>query len=236
MHLDETPLFAPLPGQGGVAVSIRLDEVELRHLKVLRLQQRDTLDLVDGKGGTVRGEVLDPKRGEIVLTEPVRRTPRPSGPSLAVAVLKGGDLEDVFDHASQLPLNCFTPIWTSYTQHSRKPEVIEGMLRRLRLKARTALKQSRQLWCVEVHPPEFLEDWLKKIDETIWLLDEQGVPASQLPHTPSPWILSGPEGGFSPAELELISAHHRTLSLSLGTTRIRARTAPLLALGGWISR
>ena len=46
-------------------------------------------------------------------------------------------------------------------------------------------------------------------------------------------ILVGPEGGFSPTELELLAAQDFTLGVSLGPRILRAETAAAAALSCW---
>ena len=57
MHLDETPLFAPLKGLDAGSEAI-LDDSELAHLKVFRLEAGDTLELVDGNDEVAYSTVI----------------------------------------------------------------------------------------------------------------------------------------------------------------------------------
>ena len=79
-----------------------------------------------------------------------------------------------------------------------------------------------------------LKDWLKTVEGTLVLCDINGQ--SQLENLDSnvpTTLLIGPEGGFSEKEIELIKnvPNAKTQLLKLGNTRLRARTAALLALG-----
>lgn len=68
------------------------------------------------------------------------------------------------------------------------------------------------------------------------LLEMSGMPADKICWKESPWPLSGPEGGFSERELQLILKHKSVIPLSLGKTRLRAKTAPIVALGALTAR
>ncbi len=238
MNFTETALFAPLPAGCGEGEFLLLEEEEKRHLQVLRLSKGDRFQLLDGVGGEATAELLDPKKGMVQLVSSVTHHPRPHSPSIAVSLLKSGDLEELFEHASQLPLQQFQPLWSDYSQQSRKSGSTDSLLRRLRSKARVALKQSRQFWMTEILKPVELSCWLESIsgEEMILLLEMSGMPAEKICLKESPWLLSGPEGGFSERELRLISNHKNVIPLSLGKTRLRAKTAPIVALGALTAR
>ena len=89
-------------------------------------------------------------------------------------------------------------------------------------------------WETEIEGPIELKDWLKTVEGTLVLCDINGQ--SQLENLDSnvpTTLLIGPEGGFSEKEIELIKnvPNAKTQLLKLGNTRLRARTAALLALG-----
>ncbi|MBO7500464.1 MAG: 16S rRNA (uracil(1498)-N(3))-methyltransferase [Fibrobacterales bacterium] len=230
MHLDETPLFAPLEGLEAGSTLV-LDDAELAHLKVFRLNAGDTLDLVDGRGRSARARTLNAKRGELVLEEILAdERVRPAEPALAIGALKGNALEEVLDHCAQMPLRALQPLWCDHGQRAKGADAAEGLEKRLRAKARVALKQSRRLWATEILPPKSLDEWLAGAPGTIVLLDEEGERAPELPGAASGlWLLCGPEGGFSARELGLVGPD--AVKLSLGPTRLRAKSAPIFALG-----
>ena len=230
MHLDETPLFAPLEGLEAGSTLV-LDDAELAHLKVLRLNAGDTLDLVDGRGRSARARTLNAKRGELVLEGILAdERVRPAEPALAIGALKGNALEEVLDHCAQMPLRALQPLWCDHGQRAKNADAAEGLEKRLRAKARVALKQSRRLWATEILPPKSLDEWLAGSPGTVVLLDEDGERAPELPGAESGlWLLCGPEGGFSARELGLVGPD--AVKLSLGPTRLRAKSAPIFALG-----
>ncbi len=84
--------------------------------------------------------------------------------------------------------------------------------------------------------PAFLDAWEPR--RPLFVCDERGAldrtvePLSRaLPVPPTGvGVLVGPEGGFSPAEFELLAAHEAVAFASLGQNILRAETAAMAAL------
>lgn len=80
--------------------------------------------------------------------------------------------------------------------------------------------------------PAFLDAW--EPSSPLFVCDERGgaLPLSRaLPEPPAGvGVLVGPEGGFSPAEFELLAAHEAVAFASLGSNILRAETAAMAAL------
>ena len=125
-------------------------------------------------------------------------------------------------------------------------ELIKKSIHMNRLKNRLqaqiieASEQCERLDIPQLFEPQNLNYVLKNWDNSrvLYLMDErrQGVCAAKAfgDHAKNPSaILIGPEGGFSEKEIELIKnvPNAKTQLLKLGNTRLRARTAALLALG-----
>lgn len=69
-------------------------------------------------------------------------------------------------------------------------------------------------------------------DQVFWLHEGSGTrPLRQLltPELIPTWVISGPEGGLSPAEQQWLQAHTGWHASGLGTRILRAETAPLVA-------
>ncbi|MAR79034.1 MAG: 16S rRNA (uracil(1498)-N(3))-methyltransferase, partial [Rhodospirillaceae bacterium] len=45
--------------------------------------------------------------------------------------------------------------------------------------------------------------------------------------------LVGPEGGYSPEEIEMLSKHSNSKSISLGNLTLRSETAAIVMLSRW---
>ena len=83
-------------------------------------------------------------------------------------------------------------------------------------------------------PIEF-DKWLKDYQGDLILCDIDGERNLKLDDAPTKPItlLVGPEGGFSPREIEAVKSfkNGKVHLLNLGNTRLRARTAAVIALG-----
>ncbi|HSQ41573.1 MAG TPA: RsmE family RNA methyltransferase [Fibrobacteraceae bacterium] len=208
---------------------------ESRHaVKVFRHHEGDLLRIGDGAGVQALGRVISaqPEECRLEITGEVRIAPKPRI-HLAVAALKDDDLEEVMETCGQLPLGSLTVLRTA---HSLEPRAsgMERTLRRLEMKSLAAFKQSMKPWLTTVQGPVALASWLQQVSSKIILCDSTGAP--ELPRnlhgaqSGDLVLLIGPEGGFSPEEIAFFRAREAAV-LSLGSTRLRAKTCPIVALG-----
>ncbi|WP_407539909.1 16S rRNA (uracil(1498)-N(3))-methyltransferase [Deinococcus radiomollis] len=203
---------------------------ESQHLRVLRLRPGATLRVFDGQGAEADATLirLDEGGAMLELGEAVqnnRETPQPI--TLAVALLKGDKLSDVVRAGTELGVTTFQLL---QTRHADVPEIGEQKLVRLRRIAAEASKQSRRAVTPEVLAP---------VPLTRLTLVGQGFlahPGSTARLTETlDWqtavtLVSGPEGGFSDAEVAALTALGFT-AITLGPRILRAETAPLALLG-----
>ena len=225
----DTRLLARFDSLAGLGV---LDATEAHHLRVLRAQPGDLLELCDGAGRMAFGELLTLGReqAEVRLVEVNLANAAPRL-HLAVGLLKGKDPEEVVEDCTQLPVASIQFLWTDHCQVPRQRS-LGHLLERLREKARAGLKQSRQEWLCTIPEPLPLQEWLSNFPSNAQglVLDPEGLPKPTLPRERPLWLAIGPEGGFSPREQAQMRIHPAFAPLSLGKTRLRARTAPLFAL------
>ncbi|GGJ75037.1 16S rRNA (uracil(1498)-N(3))-methyltransferase [Deinococcus aquiradiocola] len=207
-----------------------LDPQESQHLRVLRLRVGAQVQVFDGEGGEARATVIRLDEGGAMLelgerVENDRETPQPV--TLAVALLKGDKLSDVVRAATELGV---ARVQLLQTRYADVPEIGDAKLVRLRRVAAEASKQSRRAVTPDVLAP---------IPVSKLVLDGQGFlahPGSAARVTDSlDWsapvtFVSGPEGGFSDAEVAALTASG-FVSVTLGPRILRAETAPLALLG-----
>ena len=95
-----------VPGVNSTLALVELPEDEAEHLvRVLRLGVGDEIDVIDGRGGLWRAEVVQAGKKSAVIRPLEPGTPaRELGPniSLVVSVLKGDKLDDVVRDAVML--------------------------------------------------------------------------------------------------------------------------------------
>jgi 16S rRNA (uracil1498-N3)-methyltransferase len=207
-----------------------------RHLfRARRLAAGERLRVVDGEGRARWGEVVRVGRAAAVVAlggpaaanEPALRL------ELLVATLRPERAAWLVEKATELGAAA-----VRFLNTERAPRGFgEGTLARLRRVAAAAVEQCHRARRPEVSGPHPLADLprLAAAARRRWLLDPQGPafdrPApSPAPGGPPPMdaLLVGPEGGWSPAELDLLAAAgwHR---ISLGPRVLRIETAALAA-------
>jgi len=216
-----------------------LDSDESHHaVKVFRHRVGDLLALCDGKGlqATARLTQANEKRAEVEILEIQVPTPAPRV-HLALAALKDADLEEVMDHCAQLDVTSVTILRTDHSLEPRESN-LQRTVRRMEMKSLAGLKQSRKSWLTQVHGPIPIKEWLLSSTHQLVLCDLGGK--ANLGNAISIQeqeisVLVGPEGGFSPFETEAI-LQKGALILTLGNTRLRARTCPMIALGAILAQ
>ena len=217
-----------------------LDENESAHaVKVCRAAQGDVLELCDGQGHFAHGTIVvaDPRACQVEISQV--ETPKPQKPllNLAIACLKDDALEEVVFHAAQTEIASITFLRTDYSQEPKNSD-LHKLVRRSELKSLVSLKQSKKPWLTEICGPVEFKEWLKSYRGDLILcdVDVTADPASdkKCDETSTPvTLLVGPEGGFSPEEIRMTKdfTGGKSYALNLGNTRLRARTAAIVALG-----
>ena len=238
MKTPDSRFYCPLISVG----TIILDENESSHaVRVCRAANGDTLQLCDGLGHYADATITkaDAKACEVrvdtVEDAPFKR-PRLN---LGIACLKDDALEEVVFHAAQTETDSIIFLRTDYSQEPKNSD-LKKTVRRAELKSLVSLKQSKKPWMTRIEGPIEFDKWLKDYQGDLILCDIDGERQLDLEEgsadgTPAKPItlLVGPEGGFSPREIEAIKAFKNgdIHLLNLGNTRLRARTAAIIALG-----
>mgnify|MGYP004447196565 FL=1 len=211
-----------------------LDENESSHaIKVCRGTVGDVLQLSDGKGHFADGAIVEANaKACIVQVESVQTVSveRPKL-SLAIACLKDDALEEVVFHAAQTEIDRIVFLRTEYSQEPKNSDLKKNV-RRAELKELVSLKQSQKPWLTQIEGPFEFKEWLACYRGDLILCDIDGQGGMQIPTKPTT-LLVGPEGGFSPNEIQMIKDYPKgdVRLLKLGNTRLRARTAAIVALG-----
>jgi 16S rRNA (uracil1498-N3)-methyltransferase len=183
--------------------------------RVLRLRPGAPIVLCDGRG-TWRSAVL----GEPVAwtADPVSE-PRPD-PSLSVSVaLPKGDRADwLIQKVTEIGIDHIVLIETDFSVVRWNATKVPHHLERLRRIVRAAGAQSRRAWLPDLHGPVPLAEAAAMAGSVF------AVPGSGPVPPACRNILIGPEGGWSPAELDGAKA-----TVGLGPQILRVETAALVA-------
>ncbi len=239
MKTPDSRFYCPLITAG----TITLDENESSHaVRVCRACVGDTLQLSDGAGHFADAiiEVADAKACVVRVDTVIEAAnPRPRV-SLGIACLKDDALEEVVFHAAQTEIDKIIFLRTDFSQEPKNSD-LKKTVRRAELKSLVSLKQSKKAWLTGIEGPVEFDKWLESYNGELVLCDIDGERQLDLDSDGSGanenaaliTLLVGPEGGFSPREIEAIKnfKNGQVHLLNLGNTRLRARTAAIIALG-----
>ncbi len=227
---------------------IVLDEDNSRHIvQVLRMKPGERLQLTDGKGNLLKVRLVDDhkKRAVVKLEEAVSPAPPQKKVSIAISLLKNANRFEWFlEKAMELGVTEILPLLCERTekQHFRQDRMQAILV--------SAMLQSQQAWLPGLEQPapfrQVVEDSRQDRrfiahcieDEKISLREAIRAGIDPLhagatgntarPVHGSSLILIGPEGDFSPNEIEL-ALEQGFIPVTLGETRLRSETAGVAA-------
>ena len=238
MKTPDSRFYCPLISVG----TIVLDENESSHaVRVCRAANGDILQLCDGLGHYADATIIkaDAKACEVrvdAVEDAAAKRPRIN---LAIACLKDDALEEVVFHVAQTETDSIVFLRTDYSQEPKNSD-LKKTVRRAELKSLVSLKQSKKAWMTRIEGPTEFDKWLKDYQGDLILCDIDGERNLKLDESAAEnasakpiTLLVGPEGGFSPREIEAVKSftNGKVHLLNLGNTRLRARTAAVIALG-----
>jgi 16S rRNA (uracil1498-N3)-methyltransferase len=229
----------PTPLATGLTLS--LPPGAARHVQVLRLQPGDVITLFNGEGGEFDATVSRMGRSDVEVEVGAHR-PVERETARAVHLLAGITANDRMDwlveKATELGVASITPLVAERSVLKLKGERAEKKLAHWQGVAVAAAEQCGRNRVPSIHPAVTLAEWVKKAppgERWVLSLSEGTQPVAQvldqapkMPETPVT-VLSGPEGGLSPAE-ELAALSAGFLPVTLGPRVLRAETAPLAVL------
>ncbi len=219
-----------------------LSAEEIHHaLHVLRLKAGDTLNAFDGRGHEAQCAIAEITKDTVRL-KVLTQTTTPALPfriTLAQAIPKKS-MDLIVQKATELGVASIVPLASERTLVKLDDD--SKKMDRWREIALESCKQCGNNWLPEIQPPQKARDFLASLPQSdlklIASLQPDAKPlktilsgASALGHsgTSSVLILIGPEGDFTPAELNLAKSAG-CLPLSLGPLVLRAETAAIYTL------
>jgi 16S rRNA (uracil1498-N3)-methyltransferase len=209
-----------------------LSETESNHcVRVLRLTVGDTALLTDGRGALYQARIAadNPKRCELTITAILPAAgKRPYYLQMAVAPTKNIErYEQLIEKATEIGVDAITPL---LCEHSERRTVNLPRLEKCMI---AAMKQSLKTRLPLLAPPVAFSDFIRQpFDGEKYI----GCCRDDVPRTPF-WpslppggrmlALIGPEGDFSPTEMQLaLQASFRPVTF--GDSRFRVETAGML--------
>ncbi|WP_114783412.1 16S rRNA (uracil(1498)-N(3))-methyltransferase [Botryobacter ruber] len=209
-----------------------LPEEESKHCtRVLRLQQGDTVYLVDGKGGRYTAMIMEVHHKKCrlqVIDKQQEYGQLPYVAQIAVAPTKNMDRMEWFvEKAVEIGIS---EIFFLECDHSERKNI---RLDRLEKIAVSAMKQSQKGYLPLLHPMMPYKHFVQiSVPEQTFIahLEEDATKSLKEYYTPGKphCILIGPEGDFSEPEIKL--AYEAGIRpITLGKSRLRTETAALVA-------
>ena len=198
--------------------------------RVLRLADGDQLLLLDGLGVQVRCRL---EGGDCVVMERRATTGEPTH-KLTVwqALLKGDHLEPVVRHGTELGIARFGLF---VSERSVARDLSPRKLERLRAVAREAAEQSERGIVPPVDAAVTFAEAIKAAAPGSVLLFERHEGSRLTEMGPPPSVFIGPEGGFSPGEVE--AAERAGLAIAgLGPRILRSESVAVAVAAAILSR
>ncbi len=230
---------------------VALDDGQANYLlRVMRLGAGDHVRVFNGRDGEWRAELVDVtgKRANFRPIEQTREQTKSDGPGLTLlfAPVKKAETALIIEKATELGVRTIQPVTTEFTQ----TRTIR--LDRLEKVIVEASEQTERLDLPFLSELVDLDAALSALDEDTQIIfcDEAGTDDK------APWggdvgrakpmlsvletlrgapvaLLIGPEGGFSPAERDILRGRADTHPVSLGPRILRAETAAISAITLW---
>jgi 16S rRNA (uracil1498-N3)-methyltransferase len=198
------------------------------------MKEGEQLNLTDGKGNLLSGKIKEEhkKHCKIQISAIDKQQPTTRHITIAISLLKNASRFEWFlEKATELGINEIIPLVCERTE---KEKFREDRMQNILV---SAMLQSQQCWLPILHKPVSYELIFRQ-EEVIHtsqkfiahcIADQKRNLADLVNETlPSQIILIGPEGDFTPLEVQLAIQSHFD-AVSLGETRLRAETAGLAA-------
>lgn len=224
-------------GELGAGLATAADEGQAHYLlHVMRVKAGDRVRLFNGRDGEWLAEIAQAGKRGVLLTCLAQTQAQAGVPDvwLVFAPVKKTPADYLVQKATELGAARLQPVMTRRTIVSRIND------ERLLANAVEAAEQSGRLTVPDIGAAIPLEKLLAAWPERrLFFCDEGGdaVPLAQAAQASSgpAAILTGPEGGFDPAERALLRAQGFVTPVTLGPRILRADTAALAALAIWQS-
>jgi len=226
MQVQDLPRFYHASAQLGNTVDLMEDEV--RHLKVLRLNNGDPVHLIDGEGHLFEGKVMDRKKGLIHVEQLLESQAVERRLTLLLAPTKNiNRTEWVVEKATEIGVTKIIPI---QCEHSERDQVKVERLLRIAI---SAAKQSKDLFLPVITEMTPFEKAIAQESGQGWIahcMDGDKTSLRQASDSTGNQVIAiGPEGDFTASEV-VLAKQQGYRGLDLGAKRLRTETAAIAAI------
>jgi 16S rRNA (uracil1498-N3)-methyltransferase len=212
--------------------SRQLSEEESTHcVRVLRMKEKDHIQIVDGQGGFYSAEITkaDPKKCLFEIKESIKDFGRKDyRVHIAISPTKSADRTEWFlEKAVEIGVDEVSFI---RTEHSERKHLNTERLKKIAI---SAMKQSVKAYLPGIHELKTFKEFIgNNIESQKFVAHLEAGEKKHLKNAASTkgnyCILIGPEGDFSPAEIEL-AIKNKFIPVTLGSSRLRTETAGIAA-------
>jgi 16S rRNA (uracil1498-N3)-methyltransferase len=209
-----------------------LSEEESKHcVRVLRLQAGDEVQLIDGRGGLYSAILHEahPKRTILKITG-IQNQYGKRNHYLHIAIAPTKNIERFewfLEKATEIGIDEITPI---ICQRSERKEIKTDRSAKI---ITSAIKQSLKAYHPVLNPPLAFNKFIQQQTDAQKFIahcieESKSSLATEIEKAASYVILIGPEGDFTPAEVDL-ALQNKYKAITLGESRLRTETAALEA-------
>jgi len=208
-----------------------LSEETSKHcIQVLRMKEGDRIDLTNGHGILFEATItVAHKKNSTVQIQSQKFIESPQQKiTLGISLLKNATrLEWLFEKATEMGIHTIVPLICDRTIHERfKMDRMQNILQ-------SAMIQSQQTWLPLLVTPIAFENFFKNYKAAQQLIAHcepaDKINIKKLNPDNNCILLIGPEGDFSPQEIEKAKINNYE-AIDLGPTRLRTETAGIFAI------
>ena len=197
---------------------------------VMRMKRGSNINFFNRDGEWLSEIVfLDRNRVEVKFLNKLKEPTKNSNIELAICLVKKSPMDTILQKATELGVSKITPII------SERTEVKELNFERAKKIVIEATEQSNQLIPPEISQVTKLKDFLNNLDSSTKLLfadinSKDDLKKELLNEAKSLSVLVGPEGDFSPSEIEVIRGNPNVVSFTISRNILRTDTAVISAI------
>ena len=199
-------------------------------VNVMRMKRGSNINFFN-KDGEWLSEIvfLDRDRVEVKFLNKLKEPTTKSNIELAICLVKKSPMETILQKATELGVTKIIPIV------SERTEVKELNFERAKKIVIEATEQSNQLVPPVISQVTKLKDFLNNLDSSTKLLfadinSKDELKKDLLNEAKSLSVLVGPEGDFSPSEIEVIRGNPNVVSFTISRNILRTDTAVISAI------
>ena len=212
------------------------DAEQLHHLRgVLRLKMNDEVAVFDDAGNEFTCRITGLSKSQAALRVHSKKTMQSNKVKLTIAcaIPKMGKMDDIVDSLTQLGVDAIIPMQTERVVVSLDGGKREAKLERWRKIARSAAEQSQRNSIPRIEPVTSLETVISQSQDydlkLIPALFDERKPIKEVltkSKAGNILVLVGPEGDFTPEEIELAKGAG-FIPVSMGDSVLRVATAAI---------